>query len=266
MYEYLRLAKEWFIYIVVALLVIVVIVLWLNDPSPKKFVGARPLYDPMCSCRLEDSPVGYYKGKSTREDRGGTFRNHRSYRSSSRDYSSYDSHPVTHYEYEDRTPKLLPGISQAIINIPANPSPAQLKTIYTEHQSKGESECARVLQKMFNRPFPNVRLPEMINPDTGRRLELDCYNKDVGEMLGYNGLALEYHGEQHFKFPNYFHRTKDQFDKQRRRDEIKLGLCDELGIYLITVPYTVSLSEIAKYIEYYLPHNYKRRLESDLTQ
>ena len=37
-------------------------------------------------------------------------------------------------------------------------------------------------------------------------------------------LAVEYHGEQHFKFPNFFHKTKRDFLDAKHRDRIKRGL------------------------------------------
>ena len=72
-------------------------------------------------------------------------------------------------------------------------------------------------------------------------MELDCYNEDLG-------LALEYNGSQHYEFPNTFHRTKDDFIKQLRRDKYKIETCSKEGIYLISVPHTVPLNQIETFI------------------
>ena len=88
--------------------------------------------------------------------------------------------------------------------------------------------------------------------ETGRNLELDLYNDKLK-------LAVEYSGMQHFVYPNSFHKSKDEFISQLRRDKFKLQMCDLNGIYLITVPYNIKqdYNSIRKYIEYYLPENYE---------
>jgi hypothetical protein len=73
----------------------------------------------------------------------------------------------------------------------------------------------------------------MVNPVTGSQynLELDCYNESLR-------LAVEYQGEQHYKFIPYFHKNREAFLNQKYRDELKRMRCKELGITLIEVPYT----------------------------
>ncbi len=124
---------------------------------------------------------------------------------------------------------------------------------------KTEAKCREVLEEMFGVPFPSVmNLPWLRNPKTGRHLQLDCYNADLG-------LALEYHGHQHYEFPNHYHKSKQEFEAQVYRDTIKRQLCDQNGVYLITVPYTVPKRDLYKYIEYYLPSNRRQRLDLGLT-
>ena len=47
--------------------------------------------------------------------------------------------------------------------------------------------------------------------------------------------------------------TNEQFINQVRRDEFKRETCDILGIYLITVPYTVKFKDIMAFIKANLP-------------
>jgi hypothetical protein len=110
-------------------------------------------------------------------------------------------------------------------------------------ESKGETECRRVLQQIFNRPFPNQRPNWLRNAVTGGRfnLELDCYNPELR-------LAVEYQGQQHYKYIPYFHRNRDHFMHQKYRDEIKRHLCRANGVTLIEVPYTVKIPHIHAYI------------------
>jgi len=89
-------------------------------------------------------------------------------------------------------------------------------------------------------------------------MELDGYNQDLK-------IAIEYNGKQHYVFPNGFHKTIEEFEKQKERDLLKLDLCDKNGVYLITVPYTIELKFISKYIEYYHPKNRSQRLKNGQT-
>lgn len=50
-------------------------------------------------------------------------------------------------------------------------------------------------------------------------------------------ICIEYDGEQHFYFPNYFHKKKYQFDNQKLKDKIKTEYCKNNNIRLIRIPY-----------------------------
>lgn len=102
-----------------------------------------------------------------------------------------------------------------------------------QRDSRGETETRQVLEHYFRRPFPKSRPDFMVNPVTGSQynLELDCYNESLR-------LAVEYQGEQHYKFIPYFHKNREAFLNQKYRDELKRMRCKELGITLIEVPYT----------------------------
>ena len=109
-------------------------------------------------------------------------------------------------------------------------------------QSKGEEICRATLQQIFQQPFPNVRPDFLFNSVTGENLELDMYNKHYG-------LAVEYNGQQHYKFNSFMHGgSKDKFYGQKYRDQIKRDVCKKLGIRLIEVPYTVKHKDIPNYL------------------
>jgi hypothetical protein len=117
-------------------------------------------------------------------------------------------------------------------------------------ESVGERKCREVLEKHYNKTFIKTRkLPFLLNPETNRYLELDCYNNDLK-------IAVEYNGIQHYVHPNYTKQTLEQFLDQHRRDAFKREQCDENGIYLIIVPYTVKTSHIEKFILDRLPETY----------
>lgn len=114
--------------------------------------------------------------------------------------------------------------------------------------SKGEAICKAVLEELYSKEFHTVRPDFLKNPETKRNLELDCYNEELR-------LAVEYNGIQHYKWPNFTGQSKEAFIKQVRRDQYKVEACDNNGVYLITVPYTVPHDQIRDYIIKYLPEN-----------
>lgn len=109
--------------------------------------------------------------------------------------------------------------------------------------SKGELECRRVLQRLFNRPFNKARPDFLNNPVTGglHNLELDCYNQALG-------LAVEYSGKQHYEYNTFMHKNKDAFYNQKYRDELKSRMCKDHNVCLIVVSYKVKLEDIEKYL------------------
>jgi hypothetical protein len=110
--------------------------------------------------------------------------------------------------------------------------------------SKGETECRRVLENIFHRPFNKIRPNFLKNPVLKSQypFELDCYNSELK-------LAIEYNGVQHYKFVPHFHKTEQNFHAQQYRDYIKNQLCKEYDICLIVVPFTVEINDIENHIK-----------------
>jgi hypothetical protein len=117
-------------------------------------------------------------------------------------------------------------------------------------ESKGETECRRVLQLMFNKPFVKARPDFLRNEVTGNNfnLELDCFNEELK-------LAVEYNGVQHYKYTPYFHKNNEHFLNQKYRDYMKRIMCQQAGIKLIEVPYTVKIPNIYKFLRLELVKN-----------
>lgn len=105
-----------------------------------------------------------------------------------------------------------------------------------------ELKSCKILEKIYHEPFKKTRPSFLINPETGRRLELDCFNEDLR-------IALEYQGPQHYHWPNYTLQSKEEFLSQLRRDIYKEELCKRNGIKLIKVPYTVPEESLEEYIK-----------------
>lgn len=108
-------------------------------------------------------------------------------------------------------------------------------------ESKGEAECRRVLEKIFQKKFVKAR-PQFLNNDiTEQNLELDCYCPELQ-------LACEYQGQAHYNYIPHFHKNPEAFKNQKYRDYMKQQKCKENGVTLLEVPYTVPLKDIEHYI------------------
>ena len=90
---------------------------------------------------------------------------------------------------------------------------------------KTETKCIEYLELISEEKFKKCK-PTFLNG-----LELDGYSEKLG-------LAIEYNGEQHYEFIEFFHRNgPEDFEAQQERDSLKQKLCSENGVYLIVVPY-----------------------------
>lgn len=131
--------------------------------------------------------------------------------------------------YEDHT-----EIIWNLLNKPVNLSSIVKHRQRFKGESRGEMECRRVAEEITGLPFPKCRPNFLKNEITGgHNLELDCYNEQLG-------IAIEYNGEQHYKYIPFFHKTKDTFYNLKYRDDMKKRLCQENGVRLIIVPYNVE--------------------------
>jgi hypothetical protein len=109
---------------------------------------------------------------------------------------------------------------------------------FNPYKSRGEEITCRALEQVLGRKVQvGVRNLGIINPETGRQLEIDCY--DPVEKIG-----VEYNGAQHYLFSPKYHKTEHDFMAQLRRDAYKSQQCSNMDICLISVPYTVDTCEL----------------------
>jgi len=121
--------------------------------------------------------------------------------------------------------------------------------------NKREEKCRRIFESIYQAPFGTCKPDFLKSPKTGRNLELDGYNADLK-------IAFEYNGIQHYQYPNPFHRTEEKFQRQLYNDRIKRRMCDELGIYLISIPYHIKDKDLRSFIISKLPRDRLESLES----
>jgi len=112
-----------------------------------------------------------------------------------------------------------------------------------------EKRTRKVFELLFGVKFPTKR-PKWLLNKKGNKLELDGYNRQLG-------LAFEYNGIQHYEFldKKFFHKNEEEFIKQQRHDDIKKKLCNDKGITLIIVPYTVNMKNMHSFIVQELQKN-----------
>jgi hypothetical protein len=79
--------------------------------------------------------------------------------------------------------------------------------------------------------------PVWLTHDKGAALELDMFNAALG-------VAIEYDGPQHHSYPNAYHATRSDFDRQLERDAWKTGRCAAHGVKLIRIRCTQLPDEL----------------------
>lgn len=173
--------------------------------------------------------------------------------------SKNETIPISSEQFETENPSIKEYVCSISNSYEQAKTPRTLalgdfKCRVNKRMSKGEALCKKAIEDIYGKPFYCVRPSFLKNPETGRNLEIDIFNAELG-------IGVEYNGEHHYKFPSAFHKTYEDFINQVRRDNYKVDACDQNGIYLITVPYNVGLDydKIRAYIEYYLPENVMKR-------
>lgn len=84
--------------------------------------------------------------------------------------------------------------------------------------STGEESLRDFFEQLFGSPFPKAMPATLVNPLTGRTLELDGYNEQLK-------IAFEHNGWSHDKIAIVI-----------EKDKIKSKWCSDNGVRLITVP------------------------------
>lgn len=113
----------------------------------------------------------------------------------------------------------------------------------TRLAASGEKETRASLERLLGVPFVKIRPAWLRNTvhNTGRNLEIDCYNEALG-------LCVEYDGRQHQSYPNYWHKTPAEFTAQLERDALKRQVCEARGLTFIVVPHTVPRNSIESFL------------------
>ena len=115
-------------------------------------------------------------------------------------------------------------------------------TFLDRRSNTREKYVRRLLENMFRYKFPSVKPKWLVNPKTGRRLEIDCYCRELR-------LGVEIDGEQHHRYIPHFHKKGyREFQEGKERDLLKSAMVKKHGIRLVRLPYTVQESDIEAYL------------------
>lgn len=105
-----------------------------------------------------------------------------------------------------------------------------------------DDEVGKVLDEEYPGMFRRNYRPRWLrNPKTGWPLELGFYSDK-------EKIAIEVNGRQHYEYSPPFHRTSEDLKYTKYKDGIKSERCEEMGVKLIVIPYTMHVNEVKDYI------------------
>lgn len=119
----------------------------------------------------------------------------------------------------------------------------QLTGHYAHAKLEHKSSLHLTARELLKKQFPTLQILEEV-PIPVKRSEnyyLDFY-------LPMLKLAIEVHGEQHFKFVSFYHNNQLGFIKSQKRDREKQEWCDINNIQYIALPYNEDEEEWTKRI------------------
>lgn len=120
---------------------------------------------------------------------------------------------------------------------------------FSGHISKGriqeKSSFHLNARKLLVETFPTLQILEEVPIPLRKKetLYLDFY-------LPLIKLAVEVHGEQHYSFIPFYHSTKMNFVKAKKRDNEKKEWCEKNAIKHIVLPHYESIDEWRKLLNH----------------
>ena len=110
-------------------------------------------------------------------------------------------------------------------------------------RSKYHIRARNLLKEIFKsyRVLEEVKLPGSTALNRKSVLYLDFYIPSIK-------MGLEVHGEQHYKYSPFFHKSQADFLKAKARDEDKIEWCEINDINIIVLKYSESDDEWRKQI------------------
>ena len=111
-------------------------------------------------------------------------------------------------------------------------------------KSKYHLLARKLIKETFNghTDLEEVKLPGSRDPSKKSTLFLDFLVPGVM-------MAIEVHGQQHYEYSPFFHKTKAGFYQSLKRDEIKTEWCKLNNFNLVVLKYSDNIDRWRKQIE-----------------
>lgn len=103
-----------------------------------------------------------------------------------------------------------------------------------------ERLCRKYIEELTLQFFPKTKPKWLVNA-RGNRMELDGYCESLK-------LAFEHQGEQHYRAVEHFNRRDETLTLRIEDDEQKRALCNQHGVTLVEIPYSVRSERILEWI------------------
>lgn len=125
-----------------------------------------------------------------------------------------------------------------IVDLDDNVQRWSLKGHIAKGRTINKSSLHLTARSLIKEIFPTLQVLEEV-PIPVRKNEtlfLDFY-------LPLNETCIEVHGEQHYKFVQFYHQTSLGFMKHKKRDRDKKYWCEKNNIRYIELPYNEGLED-----------------------
>lgn len=230
-------------YYYLLLIIIIILVIWFfQQDKPPEFIGLTPLSEYYKTTDQPPTSSNVGLDKPTNEDNNLPLDN---------TGTTYNESPSTTVVHNIRKSKIRQMLGPTAKLLQMRKDYLTNNKLSARALSEGEFLCQITLETIFQTYFTRVEPDFLKSTLTAKNLQLDGYSETLQ-------LAFEYNGEQHYKFPNFWHKSYDQFIRQVQNDRYKKTLCLHLGITLLIIPYTVPNGEIPEYIAALLPPEFDK--------
>ena len=112
------------------------------------------------------------------------------------------------------------------------------KTLRTGRCSKGQLKTALLISDLLGGASYEMEVTwDWLRNTSHANMYLDIYFPKYK-------LGVEFQGQQHYKFPNFFHKTKAEFNAAKKRDKLKEELLKQNDIKYIQWRYNESFNDV----------------------
>lgn len=125
-----------------------------------------------------------------------------------------------------------------IVDLDDNIRKWQLKGFISKAAATNKSSYHIQARKLLHKTYPTLQILEEVSIPINKKetLFLDFYIPMIKK-------CIEVHGEQHYKFIPFYHNTKLNFLKAKKKDRQKAEWCEKNFITYIELPYNLTLQE-----------------------